>query len=109
LLRFPTLYLVDNRAVIDTDRLMERETLRIGEAAHVLGVSEQTLRRWVERGLLHAWRMPVTGERRFATVVILRMRGQLEHPVVEKIGDQDARNAQVASGGGNRDEARLRP
>ena len=83
LLRFPTLYLVNSRRVIDTDRLMERETLRIGEAAHVLGVSEQTLRRWVERGVLHAWRMPITGERRFASAVILKMRAQLEHPVVE--------------------------
>jgi hypothetical protein len=29
--------------------------------------------------------MPVTGERRFASSVILKMRAQLEHPVVEAI------------------------
>lgn len=38
--------------------------LRIGEAAHILGVHVETVRRWEEAGHITAVRTP-TGQRRF--------------------------------------------
>ena len=40
------------------------ELMQVREAARVLGVHENTLRRWEERGLLRAVRLP-SGVRRF--------------------------------------------
>jgi excisionase family DNA binding protein len=40
------------------------ELMQVRQAAHALGVSENTIRRWVQRGLLRAVRLP-SGVRRF--------------------------------------------
>ena len=68
----------------DAARLLDKEVLRVGEASKVLGISDETLRKWVRRGLLPCWITP-TGERRFAATVVLELRGRMEHPVVERL------------------------
>jgi excisionase family DNA binding protein len=97
--------------MVNVEALVEREVLRIGEAAHALGIDPQTLRRWVAKGLVPAWRMPGTGERRFAATIIVAMRRQLEgaadvHPVVEmrsrKKRAQQRRLAELEKDGGHR-------
>lgn len=47
------------------------EYLTVGEAAELLGVSKDTLRRWDRAGKLKARRHPITGYR-------LYLRGELE-------------------------------
>jgi excisionase family DNA binding protein len=71
--------------MVNVERLLDKEVLRVGEAAKVLGISDETLRKWARRGLLPCWITP-TGERRFAAVVVLKLRDQMEHPVVERVG-----------------------
>lgn len=55
------------------------DTVRLAEAATLLGVSRPTVRRWVDRGLLEAWTTP-TGERRIYVESIERVlaEGQSE-------------------------------
>jgi len=50
--------------------------LQVRQAARALGVHENTLRRWEERGLLHAVRLP-SGVRRFDAREIEAVRARM--------------------------------
>jgi excisionase family DNA binding protein len=50
--------------------------MQVREAAHELGVHENTLRRWEERGLIQAVRLP-SGVRRFRREDIDGLRDQM--------------------------------
>jgi hypothetical protein len=52
------------------------ELMQVRVAARELGVSENTLRRWEQRGLLRAVRLP-TGVRRFRPEDIAAVRAQM--------------------------------
>lgn len=52
------------------------ELMQVREAARVLGVHENTLRRWEERGLLRAVRLP-SGVRRFRAEDIEAVRERM--------------------------------
>jgi excisionase family DNA binding protein len=52
------------------------ELMQVRSAARELGVSENTLRRWAERGLLHAVRLP-SGVRRFRAEDITALKEQM--------------------------------
>jgi len=52
------------------------ELMQVRAAARELGVSENTLRRWEERGLLRAVRLP-SGVRRFRAEDIAAVRAQM--------------------------------
>jgi excisionase family DNA binding protein len=68
-----------------------RELLNVRETARVLGVHENTVRNWEERGILRAVRLPGSGYRRFAVQDVERLRGEMfeqlapatEGPVVD--------------------------
>ena len=49
------------------------ELIPIGEAARLLGVSVETVRRWEVRGIIAATRTPL-GQRRFAVTEVERVR-----------------------------------
>ncbi len=55
----------------------EPEVLTIKAAAEVLGVSEQTLRRWDKAGKLRAKRHPVNGYRLYPRRQVLELRRQI--------------------------------
>ncbi len=50
-----------------------KETLRIGEAAKLLGVTTTTLRRWDNTGVLKAIPMGARGDRRYTKEQILQV------------------------------------
>jgi excisionase family DNA binding protein len=50
--------------------------MKVREAARALGVHENTLRRWEERGLIQAVRLP-TGVRRFRPVDVQRLSDRM--------------------------------
>jgi excisionase family DNA binding protein len=52
------------------------ELIQVRQAARTLGVHENTIRRWEERGLLHAVRLP-SGVRRFRAEDIEEVRQQM--------------------------------
>jgi excisionase family DNA binding protein len=52
------------------------ELLQVREAARMLGVHENTLRRWEEKGLLHAVRLP-SGVRRFDAAEVEAVRTEM--------------------------------
>lgn len=52
------------------------ELMQIRQAARVLGVHENTVRRWEERGLLHAVRLP-SGVRRLRADEVERLHTQM--------------------------------
>ena len=54
-----------------------RELLNVRDTARALGVHENTVRNWEERGLLRAVRLPGSGYRRFAVQDIERMRAEM--------------------------------
>ena len=49
----------------------------IGHTARALGVHENTVRNWEERGLLRAVRLPGSGFRRFAAADVERLRAEM--------------------------------
>lgn len=55
----------------------EPELLTIKAAAQVLGVSEQTLRRWDKAGKLRAKRHPMNGYRLYPRDVVLDLRRRI--------------------------------
>ena len=55
----------------------EPEVLIIKAAAEVLGVSEQTLRRWDKAGKLRAKRHPMNGYRLYRRRQLLELRRQI--------------------------------
>ena len=48
--------------------------IRIGEAARLLGVSDETLRNWERKGLIAPYRVGPRKERRYEEAYILRLR-----------------------------------
>jgi excisionase family DNA binding protein len=52
------------------------QLMQVREAARALGVHENTIRRWEERGLLRAVRLP-SGVRRFRPEDVAAMRKQM--------------------------------
>ncbi len=52
------------------------QLMQVRQAARTLGVHENTVRRWEERGLLHAVRLP-SGVRRFRPEDVEAMRAQM--------------------------------
>lgn len=53
------------------------EFLNVRRAAHELGVHENTIRNWEEKGILHGIRLPGSGFRRFPKEEIERMRREM--------------------------------
>lgn len=53
------------------------EFMNVRQAATTLGVHENTIRNWEERGLLHGIRLPGSGFRRFPKEEIERMRREM--------------------------------
>lgn len=70
------------------------QRLNVRETAHRLGVHENTVRNWEERGLLHAIRLPGSGYRRFDLAEVERLRAEMlsqlaptvEGPVIRPTG-----------------------
>lgn len=50
--------------------------MTVGEAAEAIGVSEDTVRRWADVGLLPGYRLP-SGHRRFDALEVRRFRDAL--------------------------------
>lgn len=53
------------------------EFLNVRRAARELGVHENTIRNWEEKGILHGIRLPGSGFRRFPKEEIERMRREM--------------------------------
>lgn len=53
------------------------EFMNVRQAANELGVHENTIRNWEDRGLLHGIRLPGSGFRRFPKEEIERMRREM--------------------------------
>ncbi len=53
------------------------EFLNVRQTAHELGVHENTVRNWEQRGLLHGIRLPGSGFRRFPREEVERMRREM--------------------------------
>lgn len=51
----------------------EKSTIRISEAAKMLGVNPMTLRRWEQAGLITPLRMSRRGDRRYTKEQILKI------------------------------------
>jgi excisionase family DNA binding protein len=54
-----------------------RELLNVRDTARVLGVHENTVRNWEERGILRAVRLPGSGYRRFSVQDVERLRAEM--------------------------------
>jgi excisionase family DNA binding protein len=54
-----------------------RELLNVRDTARALGVHENTVRNWEERGLLRAVRLPGSGFRRFAAADVERLHDEM--------------------------------
>jgi excisionase family DNA binding protein len=54
-----------------------RELLNVRDTARALGVHENTVRNWEQRGLLRAVRLPGSGFRRFAAADVERHRDEM--------------------------------
>jgi excisionase family DNA binding protein len=64
------------------------QLMQVRQAAQALGVHENTIRRWEERGLLHAVRLP-SGVRRFRPEDIEEMREQMFSGLAPLRADHD--------------------
>jgi excisionase family DNA binding protein len=54
-----------------------RQLLNVRDTAQALGVHENTVRNWEERGILRAVRLPGCGFRRFAAEDVERLRSEM--------------------------------
>lgn len=54
-----------------------KELLNVRETARMLGVHENTIRNWEERGILRAVHLPGSGYRRFAAQDVERLRAEM--------------------------------
>src|SRR6266508_2305534 len=54
-----------------------RELLNVRDTARALGVHENTVRNWEERGILRAVRLPGSGYRRFSAADVDRLRKEM--------------------------------
>lgn len=64
------------------------QLMQVRQAALALGVHENTVRRWEERGLLHAVRLP-SGVRRFRSEDIAQLREQMFSRFAQLHADDD--------------------
>ncbi len=53
------------------------ELLNVRDTARALGVHENTVRNWEERGILRAVRLPGSGYRRFSIQDVERLRAEM--------------------------------
>ncbi|MGI9081596.1 MAG: MerR family transcriptional regulator [Thermoleophilaceae bacterium] len=68
------------------------EFLNVRQAAKDLGVHENTVRNWEQKGLLHGIRLPGSGFRRFPREEVERMRREMfEHYAPPTELPEDAR------------------
>lgn len=72
-----------------------QQRLNVRETARALGVHENTIRNWEERGVLRAVRLPGSGYRRFDLSEVERLRSEMvneqlapavEGPIVRSTG-----------------------
>jgi hypothetical protein len=56
---------------------MTAELLNVRDTARILGVHENTIRNWEERGILRALHLPGSGYRRFAAQDVERLRTEM--------------------------------
>jgi hypothetical protein len=54
-----------------------KELLNVRDTARILGVHENTIRNWEERGILRALHLPGSGYRRFAAQDVERLRTEM--------------------------------
>jgi excisionase family DNA binding protein len=54
-----------------------RQLLNVRDTARALGVHENTVRNWEERGILRAVRLPGSGYRRFSVQDVERLRTEM--------------------------------
>jgi excisionase family DNA binding protein len=54
-----------------------RQLLNVRDTAQALGVHENTVRNWEERGILRAIRLPGSGFRRFAAEDVEQLRSEM--------------------------------
>lgn len=59
------------------ETMVTKELLNVRDTARALGVHENTVRNWEERGLVRAVRLPGSGYRRFAVQDIERLRAEM--------------------------------
>jgi len=62
---------------------MDEKDLTVSEAARRLGIHPNTLRQWVDRGLVQAVKLPGSGFRRFRPGVIEQLRRDMEAGTLE--------------------------
>ena len=62
-----------------------RELLNVRDTARTLGVHENTVRNWEERGILRAVRLPGSGYRRFSVQDVERLRAEMFEPLAPAI------------------------
>lgn len=54
-----------------------KELLNVRATARMLGIHENTVRNWEERGILRAVRLPGSGYRRFSVQDVERLRAEM--------------------------------
>ena len=64
-------------AIWEVHRMATKEFLNVRETAQQLGVHENTVRNWEERGLLRGIKLPGSGFRRFPHEEVERMRREI--------------------------------
>lgn len=57
--------------------MFAEQRLSVRETARRLGVHENTVRNWEEKGLLHAAKLPGSGYRRFDVAEVERLRREM--------------------------------
>jgi excisionase family DNA binding protein len=72
------------------------QLMQVRQAAQALGVHENTIRRWEQRGLLHAVRLP-SGVRRFRPEDVEQMREQMFSGFAPLRADDDVTPARARS------------
>lgn len=72
------------------------QLMQVRQAAQALGVHENTIRRWEERGLLRAVRLP-SGVRRFRTEDVEKVREQMFSGFAPLSADDDVTPAPARS------------
>lgn len=71
---------------------MATKFFNVRQTADELGVHENTIRNWEERGLLHGIRLPGSGFRRFPREEVERMRREMfEHFAPATVESEDGR------------------
>jgi excisionase family DNA binding protein len=68
--------------MLGKEALVSKTLLNVRDAAALLGVHENTVRNWEQKGLLRAARLP-SGFRRFERDEVERLRAEIYAPAVE--------------------------